>query len=152
MKALKFGSIVLSVGLAIGIAVGWYFGRSVSGGQSILWEMTAGAGYGELALLQYEQADTEHARQALLGFTDFSSSMSKLNSARGDGALLIDTGRTYLRFAAMEELAGNTSLSRQYVLDAHQSFLRMGRNIPEQDLDKQVAKIVASARLKGPPS
>jgi len=152
MRALKFGGIALSVGLVMGGAVGWHLGGTVSGGQSTLREMSAAAGYGQLAVLQDEQADTEHARQALLAFTNFSRSMRRLHSAQGDQALLIDTGRTYLQLAAIEELADNNSLSHQYVLDAQQTFLFMGRNIPEQDLDQQVAKIVASARLPSPPS
>lgn len=152
MKALKLGGIALAVGLVIGVAVGWHLGRAVSGGQAVLSEMSAASGYGTLALLQDEQADTEHARQALLGFTNFSKSMTKLHSAQGDKALLVDTGRAYLCLAAIEELAGNSSLSHQYVLDAQQTFKSIGRNIPEQDLDKQVAKMVASARPNGPPS
>jgi hypothetical protein len=105
-----------------------------------------------LPLLQHEQADPEHARQALLGFTNFSKSMSKLHSAKGDKALLIDTGRTYLRLAAIEELAGNPSLSHQYVLSARDSFKSMGRDIPEEELDKQVTKIVGNVPPRRPPS
>jgi len=114
--------------------------------------MSAGTGYAELSNLQYDQADTEHARQALLGFTNFSDSMSKLHSAKGDKALLIDTGRAYLRLAAIEERAGNSSLSRQYVLHAQQSFRSMGRDIPEAELNKQVTKIASSVPPYSPPS
>ena len=112
--------------------------------------MSAPAAYGKLAVLQHEQADTPHARQALLGFTNFSRSVSKLPSAQQDKALQIDTGRVYLRLAALEELAGNGSLSHQYLLSAQESFRRFGREIPEEELNKQVTKIIASARTGTP--
>jgi hypothetical protein len=152
MRALKFCGIALGCGLVMGVSGGTYIGRTTGAGQAILWEMSAAAGYGELTLLQYDQADTEHARQALLGFTNFSKSMSKLHSAQGDKALLIDTGRAYLRLAAIEERAGNSSLSRQYVLSAQQSFRSMGREIPEEELNMQVTKIVSTVPPNIPPS
>ncbi len=152
MNALKFCSIALASGLVIGALAGRHFGRTMGAGQAILWENSAAAGYEQLALLQYEQADTDHSRQALLGFTNFSKSVDRLQSARSDQALFVDTGRAYLRLAAIEELAGNNTLAHQYVLAAQQCFKSMGRDIPEPDLDKQVTKIVATARLNGPPS
>lgn len=151
MKVLKVCGIAVSSGLLIGALAGSYAGTWVDG--ILIWrEMSAAAGYGQLALLQYDQADTEHARQALLGFTNFSKSMAKLHSAQGDKTLLIDTGRTYLRLAAIEELAGNSRLSRQYVLSAQEAFKRSGREISEEELDKQVTKIVGSTPPNSPPS
>jgi hypothetical protein len=97
MRTAKIGGTAPSVGFLIGVALGWYFGRVVAGGKSILWEMSASAGYRQLALIPYEQADTERARQAFQAFTAFSNAMSELDSARGDEALLLETGRTYLR-------------------------------------------------------
>jgi hypothetical protein len=152
MKALRFYGIAVVSGLLIGTLAGWHYGRIITQGQLVLEEMLAGAGYSQLALLQYDQADPEHARQALLSDTNFSKSMSKLPSAQGDKALLIDTGRSYLRLAALEQLAGNTSLSHQYVLNAQESFRSMGRDIPEEKLNQEVAKITALARPSGPPS
>jgi hypothetical protein len=151
MKILRFCSIALSSGLLVGALVGWHVGKNWTGGQQVLWEMSAPVGYGSLALLQYEQADAEHARQALVGFTNFSKSMRKLPSAKGDKALLIDTGRTYLKLAALEELAGDTGLSHQYVLNAQESFRSMGREIPEEKLDAEVSKIADLARPASPP-
>ena len=152
MRALKLSSIALSIGLVTGGLAGWHVGKTWVGGQAVLWEMSGAAGYNSLSQLQYEQADTKHARQAMLGFTAFSRSMSKLPSAQGDKTILIDMGRTYLRLAAIEELAGNTNLSHQYVLRAQESFKSMGRDIPEAELDKQVTKIVGVARPNSPPS
>jgi hypothetical protein len=151
MKALKLCGIALSSGLLIGVAAGAYAGTWMDG--IIIWrEMSAAAAYDELALLQSDQADTEQARQALLGFTNFSKSVSKLHSAKSDKALLVDTGRAYLRLAAIEERAGNGTLSHQYVLSAQQSFKSMGRDIPEDELNKQVTKIVSTALPNRPPS
>jgi hypothetical protein len=151
MKALKLCGMALSSGLLVGVIAGSYAGTWIDG--VLIWrEMSAGTGYAELSNLQYDQADTDHARQAQLGFTQFSQSMSKLHSAQGDKPLLIDTGRAYLRLAAIEERAGNSSLSRQYVLNAQQSFRSIGRDIPEAELDKQVAKIVSTVPANRPPS
>lgn len=152
MKALKLCGIALSSGLLVGAAAGSYFGNLGWDGVLVWREMSAGTGYAELSNLQYAQADTEHARQALLGFTKFSQSMSKLHSAQGDKALLVDTGRAYLRLAALEELAGNNTLSHQYVLAAQQSFKSKGHEIPEEELNQQVAKLVSTAPPKSPPS
>jgi hypothetical protein len=152
MRALKFCGIALASGLVMGASAGSYIGRTMGAGQAILWEMSAAAGYGQLALLQSAQTDTDHARAAMLSFTNFSKSMSKLRSAQGDTALLIDTGRAYLQLAAIEELAGNQTLPHRYVLAAQQSFKSMGREIPEEELNKQVTKIVSTAPPKSPPS
>jgi hypothetical protein len=152
MNAFKFCSIALASGLVIGLLAGRHLGRTMGAGQAILWEMSAAAGYEELALLQYGQADTDHSRQALLGFTNFSKSVNKLQSASRDRALLEDTAWAYLRLAAIEELAGNSTLSHQYVLAAQQSFKSMGREITEEELNKQVTKIASTAPPKSPPS
>ena len=71
MKALKLCGIALSSGLLVGVVAGSYMGRTWTGGLLIWREMSAGTGYAELSNLQYAQADTEHGRQALLGFTKF---------------------------------------------------------------------------------
>jgi hypothetical protein len=152
MKMLKFCGIAVSSGLLIGVLVGWHFGTTITKGQLMFGEMFASAGYGQLAFVQYDQADSEHARQALRGFTDFAKSMGKLPSAQGDQALLVDTGRAYLRLAAIEALTGNSTLSHEYVLNAQESFRRMGRDFPEEKLNQEVAKINALARPIGPPS
>jgi hypothetical protein len=151
MNPLKFCSIALASGLVLGALAGRHLGRTMGAGQAALWEVSAAAGYEELALLQYGQADTDHSRQALLGFTNFSKSVNKLQSARSDRALLEDTGWAYLRLAAIEELAGNNILSHQYVLAAQQSFKSMGREIPEEELNQQVTKIAVVARPSGQP-
>lgn len=152
MRALRFYGLAVFSGLLIGALLGWHYGRVVTQGQLVWEEMLAGAEYGRLALLQYDQADAEHARQALLSDTNFAKSVSRLPSAQWDKAPLIDTGRNYLRLAAIEELAGNASLSHQYVLDAQESFRSAGRDIPEEKLNQEVAKITALARKTSPPS
>jgi hypothetical protein len=152
MRALKFWSIALSAGLLIGLPLGWHLGSVITKGLFVLGENMASDGYNSLTLLQYDQADTEHARQALLGFADFSTSMTKLPSAQGDKALLIEAGRNYLRLAALDELAGNPTLSHQDVLHAQESFRSMGRDIPEEKLTENVKKIAALARPNIPPS
>ena len=152
MKTLRFCGMAVLSGLLIGALVGWHYGKVITDGRMMWEEMFAAAGYGQLSLLQYDQADSEHARQALLSYTNFSKSISELPNAHGDKALLIDTGRNYLRLAAIEELAGNRSLAHQYVLSAQQCFKGTGHNIPEEKLDQEVTKIIASAHPNDPPS
>ncbi len=151
MKTLKFCSIAVLSGVLIGALGGWHYGKAITKGRLIWEEMFASAGYGQLALAQYDQADPEHARQALLSDIDFSKSMTKLPSAQGDQALLIDMGRTYLKLAAIEELAGNGILSHQYVLKAQETFRNMGRDIPEEKLNHEVTRIAALPQPMSPP-
>jgi hypothetical protein len=151
MKTLKFCSTAVLSGLVVGVLGGWHFGGVITKGRLLWEEMFASAGYGQLALVQYDQADPEHARQALLSFTDFSKSLNKLPSAQEDDALMIDTGRAYLKLAAMEEVAGNAAMSRLYVLNAQESFKRIGRDIPEKTLDKEVTRIAGLPQPMSPP-
>jgi hypothetical protein len=151
MKALALCGIAVSSGLLIGIVGGWHFGKTITNGRLIWEEMFASAGYGQLALWQYDQADPEHARQALLSFTEFAKSMTKLPSAQGDKALMVDAGRAYLKLAALEEVAGNGARSHQYVLNAQESFRSIGRDIPEEKLNQEVTRITALAQPLSPP-
>jgi len=151
VKTLKFCSMAVLSGLVIGVLGGWHFGGVITKGRLLWEEMFASAGYGQLALVQYDQADPEHARQALLSDVDFSKSMTKLPSAQGDQALLIDMGRSYLKLAAIEDLAGNSALSHQYVLSAQERFRKIGRNIPEEKLNKEVTRIAALPQPMSPP-
>jgi hypothetical protein len=152
MTALKLRGVALLSGLLIGVLAGWQLGTGITYGR-LIWEgMFAEAGYSQLSLLQYDQADTGHARQALVSFTDFSKSMGKVPSTQGNKSLLIDTGRAYLKLAALEELAGDGALSHQYVLKAQESFRSMGRDIPEEQLSEDVKKIAALPRPNVPPS
>lgn len=148
----KLAGVSILSGLLGGLLLGWHLGRTLTGGQVVMREMAAGAGYGKLALLQSAQADTQHAREALVSFTTFSKSMSELPSAKGDEVLLLDTGRIYLRLAALEQLAGNGGLSHQYVLNAQQCFKGTGHDIPEEKLNEEVTKINALARQNAPAS
>jgi len=151
MKAFKFRGVALLSGLLIGVLAGWQFGTGVTYGRLIWQAMLAEAGYSQLSLVQYDQADSDHARQALLSFTDFSKSMSKLRSAQGDKALMVDAGRAYLKLAAIEELAGNSALSHLYVLNAQESFRSIGRDIPEENLNQEVTRIAALPQPMSPP-
>ncbi len=151
MKTVKFCSIAVLSGLLIGALGGWHYGKVITKGRLIWEEMFASAGYGQLALVQYDQADPEHARQALLSFTDLSKSMTKLPSAQGDRALMIDAGRAYLKLAAIEDLAGNAALSHQYVLSAQESFRNAGNDITEEKLNQEVTRIAALPQPMSPP-
>jgi hypothetical protein len=66
--------------------------------------------------------------------------------------LSLESARTYLKLAAIEQAAGYPGLSHQYVLKAQESFKGAGRDLSEEDLDKQVTKIAAKSPLNSPPS
>jgi hypothetical protein len=151
VKTLKFCSTAVLSGLVIGVLGGWHFGGVITNYRLIWEEMFASAGYGQLALVQYDQADPEHARQALLSFTEFAKSMTRLPSAQRDKVLIVDAGRAYLKLAAIEEFAGNSALSHQYVLNAQESFRSIGRDISEEELNQEVTKITALAQPLSPP-
>jgi hypothetical protein len=151
MRALKFCGIALASGLVVGALGGAYVGNIIGTGQSILWQLSAEFGYEQFAHLQFEQADVDHSRQALVSYADFSKSMSQMHP--GDNKFIsMETGRNYLRLAAIEQAAGYPGLSHQYVLKAQEAFKSVGRDISEEALDKQVAKIVSSAPLTVPSS
>jgi hypothetical protein len=105
-------------------------------------QMFAGAGYSSLVLLQWEQADGQHAREALLGFVSFASHLDKLPDGQRDNAVLTDIGSSYLRLARLEAEGGNADLSQQYVLRAQESFKAAGHNYSQGDLMKRVSKVV----------
>ncbi len=64
---------------------------------------------------------------------------------------MVDAGRDYLKLAAIEEVAGNTALSHQYVLSAQKSFRSVGNNITEEKLNQEVTRIAALPQPMSPP-
>ncbi|MFZ0951632.1 MAG: hypothetical protein WAN17_05155 [Candidatus Sulfotelmatobacter sp.] len=151
MKTLKFCTTAVLSGLVVGVLVGWHFGGVITKGRLLWEEMFASAGYGQLALVQCDQANPEHAREALVSFTDFSKLLGKLPSAKEDDALMIDAARAYLKLAAMEQVAGNPTLSHEYLLSAQESFKNAGNNIPEEKLSKEVTRLAALSQPISPP-
>lgn len=146
MRPTKFYGIAVSLGLLIGTLVGWHYGRNVTQGLLVWEEGFASAGYSQLASLQYEEADAQHGREALLSFTDFAKTLGHLPSAQGDRALLFDSGFAYMRLAALEELAGNDGLSHEYMLKAQEAFRNGGHTYSEDDLKKKISELTKLPR------
>jgi hypothetical protein len=89
--------------------------------------------------VQYQQADAEHARQASLGFVNFSKQIDHLPDGQPDKTLLTDVGLSYIRLAKLEAQAGNSELSQQYVSLAQDSFKAAGRDYSRDDVMKRVS-------------
>ena len=64
---------------------------------------------------------------------------------------MIDAARAYLKLAAMEQVAGNQTLSHEYVLSAQESFKNAGHDIPEEKLSKEVTRLAALPQPISPP-
>ena len=96
--------------------------------------MSVDAEYSSFAILQYQQADAQHARQALLGFVNFAKQIDHLPDGQPDKILLTDVGLSYVRLARLEEQAGNTELSQQYVSLAQDSFKAAGRDYSRETI------------------
>ena len=72
MKTLKFCSTAVLSGLLVGSSRRLALSANVITKGRLLWEeMFASAGHGQLALVQYDQADPEHAREALVSCHGF---------------------------------------------------------------------------------
>ena len=108
--------------------------------------MLATAGYANLALWQYKEADQVRGRQALLGFLDFTQRMQKLPWWGNDRPTISDQGLTYMRLALLEKSEGNASIAHDYVLKAQERFKTAGHPHAESELWNMVSKIDSNAR------
>jgi hypothetical protein len=151
MRFTRLNCIVVLLGLLAGTSAGWHFGRLITDGRLVWQEMFAAAEYGQLASFQYEQADPERGRQALLSFADFVQSLSKLPSAKDDRAIHFDCGFAYMRLAALEDRSGNTGLSHLYALRAREEFQDAGYVISEGDLAKKISNLTRPAAFAPAP-
>jgi hypothetical protein len=139
MKNSKLAGMALTIGLLIGVPVGYHVNSVFTRGERVLGQMSVDAEYSSFAILQYQQADVQRARQALLGFVNFSKQIDHLPDGHPDKTLLTDVGLSYVRLARLEEQAGNTELSQQYVSLAQDSFKAAGRDYSRDDLMKRVS-------------
>jgi hypothetical protein len=141
MKTSKLAGIAVTIGLLIGLPAGYQINRVFTKGEMVLGQMLVGAEYSSFSLLQYEQADAQHAREALLGFIGFSKTIDRLADGQREKTLLLDVGSSYVRLARLEAQAGNADLSQQYVSLAQESFKAAGHDYSRDDLMKRVAKV-----------
>jgi hypothetical protein len=140
MSNRKVYGLAVLIGFVVGCAVGYKEARDFTKGWTLLGSMAAEGGYGELAFLQYRHAGPSQAREALLGFINFSKSVEAMPNGRKAKTALWDRGTAYLRLAALEREWGKTDLSQQYVHLAYESYQAAGRHVSEEDLAKSVAR------------
>jgi len=139
MKNPQLAGMAIAIGLLIGVPVGYHVNSVFTRGERALGQMSVDAEYSSFAILQYQQADAQRARQALLGFVNFSKQIDHLPDGQADKTLLTDVGLSYVRLARLEEQAGNPELSQQYVSLAQDSFKAAGRDYSRDDLMKRVS-------------
>jgi len=139
MKNPQLAGMAIAIGLLIGVPVGYHVNSVFTRGERVLGQMSVDAEYSSFAILQYQQADAQRARQALLGFVNFSKQIDHLPDGQADKTLLTDVGLSYVRLARLEEQAGNPELSQQYVSLAQDSFKAAGRDYSRDDLMKRVS-------------
>ncbi len=126
MSRRKILGLAMLLGFVIGGTLGYYAARTFTRASVVLGNMTSAAGYGNLAYMQYRHATPERAREALLGFVDYSKSLETMPDGEKDKVLLRDRALSYMRLALLEEKAGNINLSRQYAQAAQESFTAGG--------------------------
>ena len=97
MKNLKLAGMAMAIGFFIGLPVGYHVNSGFTRGERVWGQMAVDAEYSTFAIWQYQQADAEHARQALLGFVNFSKQIDHLPDGQPDKTLLIDVGLSYVR-------------------------------------------------------
>ena len=131
-------SLFALMGFVVGGAIGYKQARDFTKGWSRFGSMAAQGSYGELAFLQDGHAGPKQAREALLGFINFSKSVEAMPAGTKSKVALFDRGIAYLRLARLETKSGNTDLSNQYIHLAYESYQAAGRRVSEEDLANQL--------------
>lgn len=108
--------IVYLAAMLIGLAIGSTFGyqRGVFAFQALndFEGFAATSTLGNFSYLQYRHADAEHARQALLMYTELLQEMERV---KPDKMNKIDLGLAYTRLALLEDTAHNPPQSEAYM-------------------------------------
>lgn len=136
-------TVLLVVSLMVGMPLGYLWGRRSTGaGPKIMSQMYALGEYETLASLQYQQASTAQAKEALLDLLDF---MHRLEDAQGNAigsSLEIDRGIICTRLGLLEEREGNKEKSQDYIRQAQANFRKRSNNeYSEVQLRDIVAKL-----------
>jgi hypothetical protein len=139
-------AIILLIGILMGLPLGYLRAqKSIGGGSKIMSQWVALSQYESLALLQYEQSDLPHARQALLDVLKFLDETATSNRVGDQKSIDGDRGLTYLRLALLEEKANNGDLSLDYIRKAQASFKKCdGKEYADADLQKLMTKLDSS--------
>ena len=132
----------------VGFGAGYYVSNTYYGGQRFLGHMFASAGYSSLALLEYQEGDTDYARAAVLGFVDFASHLKTFHEGQPDKAVQGDIANSYFRLAVLETRVGNTAAAEQDILLEEQTFQSAGKKVSRDDIRKWVSKAARQPSVK----
>jgi hypothetical protein len=152
MSQLASYATIILIGTLVGLPLGYLRGhKSIGGGSKIMSQWVAMSQYQTLALLEYEQSDVTHGRQALLDVLKFLDETEAGNRAGDQKTIDADRGLTYMRLALLEEKADNRSLSQDYIRKAQVSFEKCdGKQHSDEDLRKLITKLDAPSRSTSP--
>lgn len=103
------------IGLSIGSILGYQRGVFAFQALSDIEWLAAPSTLANFSYLQYRHADAEHARQALLMYTDLLQEMEKV---KPDKTNKIDLSLSYVRLALLEDTAHNPQQSQSYMAKA----------------------------------
>ncbi|HTA23492.1 MAG TPA: hypothetical protein VK763_08170 [Terriglobales bacterium] len=139
-------AMILLIGTLLGLPLGYLRAqKSVGGGSKIMSQWVALSQYESLALLQYEQSDLPHARQALLDVLKFLDETEASNRVGEQKSIDGDRGLTYMRLALLEQKTNNGDLSQDYIRKAQASFKKCdGKEYSDADLRKLMTKLDSS--------
>jgi len=139
-------AMILLIGILLGLPLGYLRAqKSVGGGSKINSQWVALSQYESLALLQYEQSDLPHARQALLDVLKFLDETEASNRVGEQKSIDGDRGLMYMRLALLEQKADNSGLSQDYIRKARASFEKCdGKRYSDEDLHKLMTKLDSS--------
>lgn len=120
----KARTIVLAIGIAIGLAAGAYLVKSYYGVFDSLADFVAPGAYGDfVANIQYHHANPAKAEEALQNYAKF---LQELDTVQPDRVKETDIGLSYGRISLIEEAAGNKQKANEYLAAAREYFRKAG--------------------------
>jgi hypothetical protein len=139
---LVYGAAAL-MGLGFGFVCGWRAANWTYSATNEVVYVAAVPELEEFSYRQYRYADIEHARQALLMFTNFGE---QLDAVHQDNVLRRDLGFAYTRLSILADSVDDMQQSRQYLEKANYWYKAGGGHI--RDLKLTVMHL--DARLLNP--
>jgi hypothetical protein len=135
----KLYVLSLGLGMAIGCALGIWYGRTFVNGLWLLNQMFAGSAAGTYSSTQYRSADVKYARQALLSSAQF---LDDLYAVSPDRILKLDAGLSYGRLALLEEAEGKREESQAYFETAEARLKDGGKKAGDEYSEARVREIL----------
>jgi hypothetical protein len=132
-RAIRYLLLTIA-GMILGLPLGLGLGhRAFDEGNELFSDVLALSEYETLAGIQYKESDVPHARQALLDLLKFMDGMKANNRLGLQKSMSTDRGIAFMRLALLEEKAGNTSESREYVRKAQEAMKNRDGSVMSED-------------------